>query len=88
MTKWWKTEIAMVSATQKPRNDSRPIAKGEAEFCHCEPERVSVQAWQSIFFLLKYEIATPAFGGLAMTEGLRLPRALRRRALASMGIGF
>jgi hypothetical protein len=54
MTKWWKTEIATVSATQKPRNDSRPIAKGEGEFCHCEPERVSVQAWQSLCRLIVF----------------------------------
>ena len=49
-------------------------AKRLRPFCHCEPDRFSGQAWQSIFyiigfasFFLKYEIATPAFGGLAMT---------------------
>jgi hypothetical protein len=52
----------------KPLNDS-------SSYCHCEPERFSVQAWQSrlkIFVFScngkKDEIATPAYGGLAMTK--------------------
>jgi len=55
----------------KPRND-RPWS---SSFCHCEPECVSIQAWQSLFFP-KDEIATASLpGSLAMTgkEEIAMP---------------
>jgi len=69
----------------------------KALFCHCEPECLSIQAWQSLFVitqasvsspLIKKEIATAFLTeSLAMTEGLSLPRLPFGR-LDSMGIGF
>ena len=56
-----------------PRNDSRPGChcwKGSELFCHCEPDSVSCQAWQSHFCFFGRKNDMSAFGGLEMTISL------------------
>jgi hypothetical protein len=75
------------------------LLRAIATFCHCEPDCVSSQAWQSLYFKkfvlpifsFKNEIATPSAEQKARNDRLpsknRLPRLPIGR-FASMGIGF